>query len=152
MRVPESWQNLVAHSARLSHTPLRSLLAADPARAGDFALRAGPLYASFARQRYDRDALAALLALAQAAGTQAAMRTLVDGAKVNASEDRAALHTALRSALGRGDTARAAHADAVAVRGRMAALAATLEATQVTDIVHVGIGGSDLGPRLAIDA
>ena len=152
MRVPESWQNLVAHSARLSDTPLRSLLAADPARAGDFALRAGPLYASFARQRYDRDALAALLALAQAAGTQSAMRALVDGAKVNPSEDRAALHTALRSALGRGDTARAAHADAVAVRGRMAALAATLEATPVTDIVHVGIGGSDLGPRLAIDA
>ena len=67
MRVPESWQNLVAHSARLSDTSLRSLLAADPARATDFALRAGPLYASFARQRSDRDALAALLALADAA-------------------------------------------------------------------------------------
>jgi glucose-6-phosphate isomerase len=151
MRVPEAWQHLVAHSARLSDTSLRSLLAADPARAGDFALRAGPLYASFARQRYDRDALAALLALAQAAGTPVAMRALVDGAKVNASEDRAALHTALRSALGQGDAARAAHADAVAVRGRMAALAATLEASDVTDVVHVGIGGSDQGPRLALD-
>jgi len=151
MRVPESWQALVAHSARLSDVHLRDLLAADPARATDFALQAGPLYASFARQRYDRDALAALFALAAAAGTSAAMRALVDGAKVNASEDRAALHTALRSPGGSA-AAQAAHAEAVAVRARMAALAVQLEGSRVTDIVHVGIGGSDLGPRLAVDA
>jgi glucose-6-phosphate isomerase len=152
MRIPQSWRDLVAHAARLSDATLRDLLATDPTRATDFAVQAGPLYASFARQRYDRDALAALFALADASGTPAAMRALVDGAKLNASEDRAALHTALRSALGEGEVARAAHAEAVAVRARMATLAAQLEATEVTDVVHVGIGGSDLGPRLAVDA
>ncbi|MGH8029894.1 MAG: glucose-6-phosphate isomerase [Arenimonas sp.] len=152
MRIPESWQALVAHSARLSDVPLRALLAADPARAADFALQAGPLYASFARQRYDRDALAALLALAQAAGTTDAMRALVEGEQVNASEARAALHTALRSTLGTSATARVAQSEAAAARTRMQALAAQLDATNVTDIVHVGIGGSDLGPRLASEA
>jgi glucose-6-phosphate isomerase len=152
MRIPDPWQTLSAHAARLVDIPLRELVAADPARATTAALEAGPLYANFARQRVDADALAALLALADAAGTPAALRALVDGEPVNRSEGRAALHTALRSNLGAGATARAAHAEALAVRARMAALVAQLDASAVTDIVHVGIGGSDLGPRLAVDA
>src|SRR5688572_12312606 len=153
MRLPESLQSLAAHAARVSDTPLNALLAADPARAADFALEGGGLYASFARQRYDRPALDALLALADAAGVPAALRALVDGAKVNASEDRAALHTALRSSGGNGDVARMAHADAAMVRDWMGQMAASLNMVDgITDIIHVGIGGSDLGPRLAVDA
>jgi glucose-6-phosphate isomerase len=152
MRIDPSRQALVAHAARLSDVPLRALVAADPARATDFALQAGPLYASFARQRYDREALAALLALARDAGTPAAMRALVDGEQVNPSEQRAALHTALRSGLGATAVAAAAHAEATATRARMAEMVAALDATAVTDVVNVGIGGSDLGPRLAVDA
>ena len=60
-------QQLRAHAARLSATPIDALCAADPARASALALRVGPLYANFARQRYDAAALAALFALADQA-------------------------------------------------------------------------------------
>lgn len=145
-------ETLAAHAARLSAARISGLIAADPARPRDFALRVGPLYANFARQRFDRDALAALLALAGQVRLPAAIRALFDGARVNVSEDRSALHTALRSDLGASQIARDAHAQARAARERMAALIAGLEASDVTDIVNVGIGGSDLGPRLVVDA
>ncbi|HEU0152614.1 MAG TPA: glucose-6-phosphate isomerase [Arenimonas sp.] len=128
------------------------LLPADAARASEFALRVGPLYASFARQRLDARARDALFALARAAGLPQAFRALVEGEQVNTSEGRPALHTALRSDLGQSAAAREARALALEARGRMDALHAALEASDVTDIVSVGIGGSDLGPRLAVDA
>ncbi|NLA69213.1 MAG: glucose-6-phosphate isomerase, partial [Gammaproteobacteria bacterium] len=140
------------HAKRLAGARIRQLAAADPARAASMAIRVGPLYANFARLRIDAPALAALEALALERGLPRAMRALVDGAEVNASERRAALHTALRSDIGRGDAARRAHADAVAARERMASLVASLRASEVTDVVNVGIGGSDLGPRLVVDA
>src|SRR5690606_40692157 len=108
--------------------------------------------ASFARQRLDAPALAALEALAAHVRMPLAMRALVDGAPVNESEFRPALHTALRSTVGEGPVARAAHEEALAARVRMAALAEALRASPVTDVVNIGIGGSDLGPRLAVEA
>ncbi len=141
-----------AHAARLRDVSLSSLLAQDPARSHDFALREGALYFNFARQSYDRDALQALLALARAHGMSAAFRGLFDGEKVNVTEGRAALHTALRGNHSGAAIAREAYATASAVRERMAALIAQLQDSDVTDIVSVGIGGSDLGPRLVADA
>ena len=141
-----------AHARRLADASLRDLIAVDPARAGDFALRVGPLYASFARQRLDRDALAALFDFARERDFPGALRNLFDGEPVNATEGRAALHTALRSDLSIAAIARDAHAEAKQARGRMSGLVAQLESSGVTDIVSVGIGGSDLGPRLAVDA
>lgn len=143
---------LDAHAQRLAEASLRDLIAADPARAGDLALRVGPLYASFARQRIDRAAFAALLDFARERDFAGALRRLFDGEPVNATEGRAALHTALRSDLSTAAVARDAHAEAVQARERMAGLVARLEAGGVTDIVSIGIGGSDLGPRLAVDA
>ncbi|MEO6365004.1 MAG: glucose-6-phosphate isomerase [Luteimonas sp.] len=140
------------HAARLAGQSISRLLGDDAARATDFALRVGPLYANFSRQRYDRSALAALMAVGREAGIPQAFRALFDGDKVNASEARPALHTALRSNLGATAIAREAHATALAARERMSALIAELEASGVTDIVNVGIGGSDLGPRLVVDA
>src|SRR5205085_4386012 len=108
--------------------------------------------ASFARQRYDRDARGALLDLARAADLPAAISALFSGEIVNVSEGRPALHTALRSKLIDSPIAGRAFDEAAAARQRMAALIAELEASAVTDVVNVGIGGSDLGPRLAVDA
>ena len=147
-----SLASLDAHAERLAGTPLRELIAGDPARAGDFALRVGPLYASFARQGFDRAALAALFAMARERDFAGALRRLFDGEPVNTTEGRAALHTALRSDLSTAAVAREAHAEAAQARQRMAALVAQLEAGGVTDVVSIGIGGSDLGPRLAVDA
>lgn len=143
---------LQAQARRLRDTTIRQMVDADAARAADYSLRVGPLYANFSRQRYDREALSALHAIAKDAALPTAMRALLDGAQVNASERRPALHTALRSALGRGDIAGDARAQAIAAQARMGALVAQLEASGITDIVNVGIGGSDLGPRLVVDA
>ena len=75
---------------------MSTLLQQEPARAQSLTLRAGPLYANFARQRYDAAALDALFALAGRMDLAGAMRRLLDGETVNATEGRAALHTALR--------------------------------------------------------
>src|SRR5699024_6077360 len=108
----------------------------------------------FARQRYDRQALAALVGLAGPAGVglPAAFRALFEGEDVNASERRPALHVALRSSLGTSAVAREAVDVATAARARMAGLVDELARSGVTDIVNIGVGGSDLGPRLVVDA
>ena len=144
---------LADEAARLQATSLRSLIEADPARAHDFSLRVGPLYANFARQHYDRAALDALFAIAREADLAGAMRRLADGEKVNNTEGRAALHTALRGDLSSAPVAAAAHAQARQAQDAMAALVAAIEADpSITDVVSVGIGGSDLGPRMVVDA
>jgi glucose-6-phosphate isomerase len=152
MRVEPGWQALSEQAARLVDARIAELLAADPARCHEFALRLGPLYANFARQRYDRDALAALFALAQDAGAGTALRRLVDGEVVNLSEARPALHTALRGDVGEGALPATARAQSRAALQRMHALASRLRFSEVTDVVNIGIGGSDLGPRLAAEA
>lgn len=143
---------LEADAARLAGSTISGLVASDPLRANDFALRLGPLYASFARQRYDRQALDALFAIAEDASLPAAMQRLVDGEPVNATESRAALHTALRGGASQALVARDAQAQALAARERMRTMIQALAESDVTDIVSIGIGGSDLGPRLVVDA
>ena len=143
---------LDAEARRLASTSIAQLIQADPARASAFAVRSGPLYANFARQRYDRVALDALFAIAEQADLAGAMRRLLDGAIVNPTEGRAALHSALRGDTSATHVAIDARAQAVAAQVRMRELIVALEATDVTDIVSVGIGGSDLGPRVIVDA
>jgi glucose-6-phosphate isomerase len=149
---PATLQSLRAHAGRLRAVALRELAGNDPARVGGYALDAGPLHASFARQRLDDAARDALFDLGRRADLAGALRRLFDGEPVNATEERAALHTALRGDLSQAPAARAAHADALAARERMRALVARFESSGITDVVSIGIGGSDLGPRLVVDA
>ncbi|WP_345776256.1 glucose-6-phosphate isomerase [Luteimonas salinisoli] len=144
--------SLAPHARRLAGARIAELVAADPGRASELALRVGPLYANFSRQRVDRDALGALLRLADDAALPQAFRALFEGERINRSEDRPALHVALRSDLGGSDTTRQARAQAVDAHARMAAMLQALADSDVTDLVNVGIGGSDLGPRLVVDA
>ena len=148
----EHWQSLRQHAERLAGRRLHDILGAAPDRAQAYSLRVGPLYASFARQRIDDEALAALFQLARDAGVPQALRRLFDGALVNGTEQRPALHTALRGDLGESATARDAHRQAREARGVMDRLHQALLDSGVTDVVNVGIGGSGLGPRLAVDA
>lgn len=143
---------LRSHAARLADTPVARLLQDDPERARALSLRVGPLYANFARQRYDGAALDALYALADDAGFAPAMRRLLDGETVNATEGRAALHSALRGDASTAPFARECSAQAAQARVRMRTLVEAVVASGVTDVVSVGIGGSDLGPRLVADA
>ncbi len=143
---------LGAHARRLAQSSIEDLNRRQPGRAQQLALRVGPLYANFARQSYDQPALDALWAYGQSLELPQAFRRLFDGAPVNLTEARPALHTALRSDLGRGPVAAAARAQVLAAEQRLAAIVAELEASSITDIVSIGIGGSDLGPRLVCDA
>ncbi|MBP8080954.1 MAG: glucose-6-phosphate isomerase, partial [Arenimonas sp.] len=152
MQIDSQWQSLSRHAARLVDEQLSGLVAADKERSRDFALRVGPLYANFARQRIDREALEGLFELARAAAVAPAIRAMFDGEMVNRSEARPALHTALRGELGRGPVFAAARAQALAAQQRMQSLIRMLEESVVTDVINVGIGGSDLGPRLAVEA
>ncbi len=152
MSVAGLLDGLEDHARRLATVPLKRLLADNPARANAFALRVGPLYANFARQRYDRAALDALFAMARQADLTGALRRLFDGERVNVTEIRAALHSALRGDISPHPAAQKAYALAQQALQRMRALQAELAGSEITDIVSVGIGGSDLGPRLAVDA
>jgi glucose-6-phosphate isomerase len=149
---PAHWSGLRREAERLARRPLASLVEGDPGRAERYALRVGPLYANFARQRIDDQADACLLQLARDADVAGALRRLFDGGIVNDSERRPALHTALRGQLGKSQTATDAHALARSALSRMDELREGLDRSEVTDIVSVGVGGSDLGPRLAVDA
>ena len=93
-----------------------------------------------------------MFALARPRDLPGAHARLFDGEQVNLTEGRAALHTALRGDHFGAAIAREGAAQARAAQARMRALVAELEASGVTDIVSVGIGGSDLGPRLVADA
>ena len=152
MQVDEQWQALSRQAARLIERPLGAIIASDPRRSAAFSFRVGGLYANFSRQRFDREAMATLLELARAAGVPEALRALFEGEPVNRSEARPALHTALRGRLVDSTAATRAHAQALQAQAQVRQVLARLEASQVTDIVNIGIGGSDLGPRLAVEA
>ena len=149
---PGHWDALRQQGERVRSLPLSAVIAGESDRSQSHALRVGPLYASFARQPIDAPARRALFALAHQADVPAAMRRLFDGAHVNCSEDRPALHTALRSDLGTGAAALSARAMAQHAQTRMDALHQAVLDSGATDIISIGIGGSDLGPRLAVDA
>ena len=115
-------------------------------------LRVGSLQANFARQRYDRDALDALFRLGESLDFDGRLQALYSGEHVNATEARPALHTALRSDVVDASVAASSHAMAREARESMRVVVDAIRRSGVTDVVSVGIGGSDLGPRLAVDA
>jgi glucose-6-phosphate isomerase len=146
-----AWQQLQSQAERLNTFHLRDVCQ-DGERAKSMSLQVGNLSANFARQRVDIDALESLFSLAESSQLANAIRALFSGDIVNRSEQRAALHTALRSDVGDSDAARAAYEMALQARQQMALLVQQLESSAVTDIINIGIGGSDLGPRLAVEA
>ncbi len=133
-----------ALEALAEKTPsLLELFEAEPDRVDRMTVRAGALRADFSKQRIGQDGLAALIELAGQAGLEDWREAFFSGEPINASEGRAVLHPALRGE-GRDDVTQ--------MRARIADYAATLRREGRFDhIVHIGIGGSDLGPRLVAD-
>jgi len=121
---------------------------ADPSRAEAFAYEAAGIRLDFSREHLTEESLQALHALAEDAGWEARRAAQWAGEPVNRSEQRAVLHGALRNP----DTAPEAIAERV--RQNEAALEALVGAADLaekTAVLHIGIGGSDLGPRLVAD-
>lgn len=156
-----AWQKLERHRADMESFNLRVALD-DVTRHAALNISAAGLHADFSKHLATSETLALLLSLAREMNVEAARDAMLAGDKINLSEDRAVLHTALR-----------ATSDSVIHDGGnnvVPEVQKTLQemdhfSTQVrsatykgytgkaiTDIVHIGIGGSDLGPRFVIDA
>ncbi|MGY6554865.1 MAG: hypothetical protein ACXIUM_10125 [Wenzhouxiangella sp.] len=124
---------------------IAELLDQDTQRACRFSLRDAGWLFDYSRTPLTDHARAALLAELDSAQLTRAVNALFSGAKVNLSEDRAARHMLLR--------AEEPGPELLAQRRRFFAVAQSLhESKQIDDLLHIGIGGSDLGPRLVADA
>ena len=149
---------LLETAAATSGERVETLLQASPDRAERYRCDAAGLTLDFSKHLLDDDGWQLLLELAGARDLPEAFRDLIHGAMVNTSERRPALHTLLRGTAGsHHDDKTAAVTDTLS---RMAALVTAIHegATKgandspFTDVVNLGIGGSDLGPRLICDA
>ena len=138
-----AWAKLAAHAEGWREARLAELFAADPRRSAQFVARAPGLELDYSRQRIGALGLRLLEQLAAERGFADWRRALFAGEPVNATEGRAARHTALRAR----DAAPAEVRQALA---RMRELAADLGG--IRRIVHLGTGGSHLGPHLLMDA
>jgi glucose-6-phosphate isomerase len=138
---------------------MRRAFADDPGRFAAFSLADGDLLIDWSKCALDATAMRLLEALAQSAGVEARRDAMLAGAKINVTEDRAVLHTALRCPAGASvvvdgvDVVPEVHAVLDAM-SRFAAALRDGEATgatglRFTDVVNIGIGGSDLGPAMA---
>jgi glucose-6-phosphate isomerase len=152
------WQ----HHADIGGQHLRALFAADPDRARRYALEFGGLLLDYSKNRINDETLQLLYTLAGDAGLERMREQLFSGARMNLTEGRAVLHTALRN---RSDRPVYVDGDDVmpAVRAELEHMAAFSRQVRdgswlgytgkpVTDIVNIGIGGSDLGPRMVCTA
>ncbi|MBV8158699.1 MAG: glucose-6-phosphate isomerase, partial [Dyella sp.] len=153
---------LAEHVDRLARTHLRELLK-DAVRGKRLRHRVGPLLLDLSRQKLDGTALDALGAHVEASGWQAARDAMFAGAPINTSEGRAVLHTALRASGSKlpSPAPREALDEIAETLKRIDALVHAVGlgdasafgvAPGITDVVNIGIGGSDLGPRLAVRA
>lgn len=132
-----------AEATRLAKTKLVDLFAADPDRVQALSFDAPHLRADFSKQRIDGAGLSALGHLAETADFDGWRAKMFAGEIVNNTENRPAMHWALRAPN--------PPPEVKATRDKMAAFAKEMR-PQIDAIIHLGIGGSDLGPRLLIDA
>jgi glucose-6-phosphate isomerase len=157
-----AWRALQARAMETRAVPLRALRDGDPARGKRFAREAIGLYFDFSRQRVDTDGLRLLTSLADACGLRARIEAMWAGEPINGTENRAVLHTALRipgvtadapggEAIARQVLAEREHMLKFATGVREGAISGSA-GTPFNLVVNVGIGGSDLGPAMAVEA
>lgn len=160
-QTPE-WTALGKHREQLGTTHLRELFADDPERGTGYTLRVGDLYIDYSKQLVTDETLRLLRELAGATGVAGLRDAMFRGDKINTTEDRAVLHTALRAPrdavieVDGENVVPAVHA----VLDKMAAFSERVRSGEWTghtgkpikNIVNIGIGGSDLGPAMAYEA
>lgn len=144
--------HLQAHGRDLN---LRQLFADDPDRVRRLGIQAPEVFADLSRSHLDVATLHHLLDLARECGLAEQRDALMGGDVVNVTEGRAALHTALRAPRGQGPHSEQVHE----VLDRMLAFVEEVRQTaggsmpgQISDVVNIGIGGSDLGPQMVVPA
>jgi glucose-6-phosphate isomerase len=141
---------------------LRDLFAENPNRFKEFSIAAGGLFLDYSKNRLNRQTVQLLCALARERGVEERRAAMFTGAKINNTENRAVLHTALRAPRGTAleiDGQDIDH-DVHAVLDRIKAFTDRVRSGEwrghtgaaITDIVNIGIGGSDLGPEMVCRA
>lgn len=159
-QTPE-WTALAKHREEFGATELRELFAQQPDRGTAYTLRVGDLHLDHSKHLVTDETLRLLRELAAATGVAELRDAMFRGEKINTTEDRAVLHTALRAPRGAvievdgENVVPAVHA----VLDKMAAFADKVRAGEwtghtgkpVKNIVNIGIGGSDLGPAMAYE-
>jgi glucose-6-phosphate isomerase len=160
MTETREWEALAELRSTWRGRRVDEVLAGDPGRVTRFSVEVAGLYADFSRQRIDDDVLDALVALAHHRNLTGAVEALWRGEAVNNTEGRPALHMALRGEPGDGIGNDAIEKSVAEQRERMRALVEKVrsgawkapDGKRFRDIVHIGIGGSHLGPALVLDA
>ena len=158
----KSWKKLLAHKSELQSKTISDLFAANTNRFNEFSIVLEDILVDFSKNRIDATTLKLLVDLANDCNLKTAIESQFAGEKINFTEDRAVLHTALRNFSG----------EPVIVDGidvmpqikkvllQIESFATTVNAGQwlgysnkpITDIVNIGIGGSDLGPVMVCEA
>jgi len=154
-----AWQGLTELAKAFSGFDLRHAFASDAKRAAHFSQEAPGVFADLSKNHWDASIEAQLLALAEQAGVLEHRRRMFNGEAINATENRAVMHWLLRHPA----KGAAAEALPVSVKACLKEVNDTLSDmllfaqkirldAQMTDIVNIGIGGSDLGPQMAVMA
>ena len=157
-----SWQALVAHRERLAGFSMRQAFAADAQRFETFSLSGCGLFLDYSKNLINTETRELLVNLAREVGLERGIRALFDGELLNNTEQRPALHTALRRPLG--DKVQVDGVDIIPevqrVLQQMTELVGRIHdglwrgytEKPITDVVNIGIGGSFLGPQLVSEA
>jgi glucose-6-phosphate isomerase len=157
-----AWQALETHHAQIEPLHMRQLFAQDPTRAERFSAEGAGLFLDYSKNRITAETLSLLLRLAEASGVATRRDAMFHGEKINNSEKRAVLHTALRAP--RGTRIEIDGKDVVPevheVLERMAAFADRIRSgawtgytgKRIRKVVNIGIGGSYLGPEMVYRA
>ncbi len=157
-----TWKALESHYRDVSKLEMRDLFQQDPKRFDRFSLRWGDILFDFSKNRITEDTLALLLNLARDRGLSETTEAMFTGQKINTTEDRAVLHVALRNRSNRpilvdGEDVMPG---VNRVLGQMRTFSEAVRSgawkgytgEAITDIVNIGIGGSDLGPLMVTEA
>lgn len=145
---------LKAEASRLSDVSIDDLLSSEAHRVSELTLMAAGLRLDASKQRIDLQALSNLTKAAINAGLPNAFERLVTGAEVNITEQRAALHTLLRGTAAAdcgnlyAEVSRTLSRMKLAVEGIHSGTHKSASGESFTDVINIGIGGSDLGPRM----
>ena len=151
-----AWLALDAHSKTFKQADFRCQdLFADGNRFAEFSLRHKNLLLDYSKNFCSKDTLGLLIQLAEETGVPAGISAMFAGEKVNFTENRAALHTALRAPAEKNT-----YPEVIATLNRMTDFVEAIHSGQwrgcdgkkITDVVNIGIGGSDLGPAMVTEA
>ena len=156
------WWELAAHQAEIADVHLRELFASDPTRGDRLNIEVGDLYVDYAKHRLNDETLTKLFALARRADVEGLRDAMWAGEHINVTEDRAVLHIALRAPKGVvfTDEGHDVVPDVHEVLDRMASFSNRVRSGEwvghtgkrIRTVINIGIGGSDLGPRMAHEA